>query len=90
MQETSGVDNKENSNKWNKSLTQEESWLWDEKAGNTHIVTRGKKFLQNTFQVGMDQEKVQKQGRDENTQEVYPTTERWRKRKTKILPAIVS
>ena len=32
-----------------------------------------KKYLQTSFQVGMDLKNVQKQGRDENTQEDYPT-----------------
>ena len=42
---------------------------------------RGKKFLEKTsFQVGVDLQTVQKQGRDENMQEDYPTSERWWKK----------
>ena len=36
----------------------------------------------------MDLKKVWKQGRDENTQGDYPTSEQWRKRKTRRLPYI--
>ena len=36
--------------------------------------TLGKKFLQTSFQVGMDLKEVQKQGRDETMQEDYSTS----------------
>ena len=44
-----------------------------------------RKFLQTSFQVGMDlYEKVHKQGRHENMHvDSVPTTEHWQKRKTR-------
>ena len=44
-----------------------------------NICARGKTFCKTSFQVGMDLQIVQKQSRDENTQEDYTTTEQWRK-----------
>ena len=37
------------------------------------LTTRGNSFCKTSLQVGMDLSKVQKQGRDERTQEDYPT-----------------
>ena len=47
-------------------------------------------FSKTSFQVRMGLKKVQKQGRDERTQEDYPTTEMnvGRKEKTRKLPYI--
>ena len=50
--------------------------------------TRGKSFCKTRFEVGMDLQKVQKQGRDGKMQEDYPTSEQWQKRKTRTLPYI--
>ena len=44
--------------------------------------TRRKSLCRTLFEVGIDLQKVQKQGREENMREDYPNTERWQKRKT--------
>ena len=46
----------------------------------------GKRLCKTSFQVGMDLQKVKTQGRDENTQEDYPSMEQWIKGKTRWLP----
>ena len=45
--------------------------------------TKGIFFCNNSFGVGMDLKKVWKQGREENTQDDYPTTEQWQEKKDK-------
>ena len=41
---------------------------------SSYFLTREKSFCKTWFQVGMELKKVQKQGRDERTQEDYPTS----------------
>ena len=54
------------------------SWLQtldDQRIDCSHILgTREKSFCKTWFQVGMELKKVQKQGRDERTQEEYRTS----------------